>query len=252
MSAPDDSGGSLKYYDTAEVEAYISDATTAIAQLQERLQQATARAEAAEQRASGTGPDTASLGRALLLASEVADKTIAEADERAREVLRQAEKDAAAVLEAARREAAKLVEAATQAAAEQAAQVRLPENHPFLAAVDGFLRHIAQVREDLLVVEREAELCRTELSEKAGRASGGPGGPRPAAAPLRAPQAFDRPEPVAPAADPPDSAGGPVENGRDGDGGALASFPPPIGQPLEYHWRADAPDNHHEPPSFGR
>jgi cell division septum initiation protein DivIVA len=184
MSTSDVSVGSQKYYDTAEVEAYIAETGVAISQLQERLQDAIGRAEAAEQRPSGVAPDAASLGRALVLATEVADKTIAEADQRAAEIIQQAQRDAAGLVGAAREESERLVAAARQTAAESPS----PGEPPLLAALDTFLGRSPQVREDLRLVEREAEACRWRLVQGSAGSADRVGDSRSVPPPPRVPQ----------------------------------------------------------------
>jgi len=161
MSSPDPTAGQQKYYDPAEVEAYVADVTATIKTLQARLQEAVRRAEHAEQ--SGPGerwdqasgdyhPESASLGRALLLAGEVADKTIADADTRAAEIARAAEYRAAAIVEAAHTEARRLVDTASGAAAEvfQKGEARL------LAAVSAFVEGSNVLRAALSRIEDDA------------------------------------------------------------------------------------------------
>jgi len=185
MSTSDVSVGSQKYYDTVEVDAYIAETGVAITQLQERLQDAIRRAEVAEQRPSGVAPDAASLGRALVLATEVADKTIAEADHRAAEIIQQAERDAASMVDAAREEAERLIAGARKTAAEAPS----PGEPPLLAALDTFLGRSQQVREDLRLVEREAEACRWRLVQGATDSADRTGDSRSAPPPPRGLQA---------------------------------------------------------------
>ena len=161
MSSPDPTAGQQKYYDPAEVEAYVADVTATIKTLQGRLQEAVRRAEHAEQTGPGDRgdppsgdyhPESASLGRALLLAGEVADKTIADADIRATEIVRAAEYRAAAIVEAAHTEARRLVDTASGAAAEvfQKGEARL------LAAVSAFVEGSNVLRSALARIEGDA------------------------------------------------------------------------------------------------
>ena len=106
MSAPGFPAGDPRQYDPVEVEAYVNDATATIRSLQVRLADAARRADEAEMALADCPPETASLGRALLLASDVSDKTIAEAETRAAEIVRLAGEQAVSIIAAAEDEAA--------------------------------------------------------------------------------------------------------------------------------------------------
>jgi DivIVA protein len=175
-----------KYYDPAEVEAYVAEVTNTIKTLQARLTDAVRRAEVAEQSTGGDRqPETASLGRALLLAGEVADKTIADADARGAEIIRAAEDRAVAIIEAANHEAQRLVEAAGGAAAEvfQKGEARL------LAAVSAFMEGSEVLRGALARIEADATSWRSAV-------------PSPSMAPTPAARSTFVPPPAAPAASP--------------------------------------------------
>jgi vacuolar-type H+-ATPase subunit H len=118
MKSQDAASDQQKYYDPAEVEAYVTDVTNTIKTLHARLLDATRRAELAEQTFGDQHADTASLGRALVLAGEVADKTIADADARAAEIIRSAEAGASGITQSAHDEANRLVDSARSAAAD--------------------------------------------------------------------------------------------------------------------------------------
>lgn len=159
MSTPDPQAGQHKYYDPGEVEAYVADVTNTIKTLQGRLQEALRRAEHAEQEhREGDQPygdaaaESASLGRALLLAGEVADKTIADADARAAEIVGDGQRRAAAIVEAAQSEARRVVDAAGGAAAEifEKGEARL------LAAVSAFVDGSNVLRSALARIEEDA------------------------------------------------------------------------------------------------
>jgi len=79
-----------RYYDPDEVDTYVNDATNTIRTLNARLLDATRRADEAERALGDKQTETASLGRALLLASDVADKTIFGAGATAAEIIRAA------------------------------------------------------------------------------------------------------------------------------------------------------------------
>ena len=176
MSSSGPSAHPPKYYDPGEVEAYISEATTTITTLQARLEELARRAADAEQALGDYHPETASLGRALLLASEVADKTISDADARAEEIVRVADVRAHEIVEAARKEADnilvtaqteanRLINAATTAAADafQVGQTRL------LAAVARFVEGSNTLRAELAGVEDDATTWRAEINPSSGR-----------------------------------------------------------------------------------
>jgi len=148
MTTSEPTGGQDRYYDPAEVEAYILEATTTIKSLQAQLREVTRRAEDAEH-GQGTQGETASLGRALLLASEVAEKTIADADSNAAQILRSAEDQAKALIEAAHAEGDRLVVAArgTAERAFQDSEARL------LAAVNAFVEGSNILRDELSKVK---------------------------------------------------------------------------------------------------
>jgi DivIVA protein len=176
VSSSGPSANPPKYYDPGEVEAYISEATTTITALQARLEELARRAADAEQALGDYHPETASLGRALLLASEVADKTISDADaraeeivrvadERAQEIVEAARKDADSVLVTARSEANRLINAATTAAADavQVGEARL------LAAVARFVESSNTLRAELAGVEDDATAWRGTINTSPGR-----------------------------------------------------------------------------------
>lgn len=152
MSGSDVTAGEARYYDPGQVEAYINEVTNTIKTLQARLSEATRRAEEAE-RSVGDGqePESASIGRALLLASEVAEKTISEADARAAEIVEAAHIEASAILAASQREADHLIDRAREAAAAhyRGGQERL------LAAVHAFVEGANMLRHQLAEVEED-------------------------------------------------------------------------------------------------
>jgi cell division septum initiation protein DivIVA len=157
MSSSDAPPGQQKYYDPAEVEAYVRDVTETIKTLQARLQEASRRAEAAERALDGDSqPETASLGRALLLAGDVADKTIADANAKATEIIRAAEEKAADIVERANTEASRLIDAAGGAAADvfEKGEARL------LAAVSAFMEGSNVLRAALGRIEDDATAWR--------------------------------------------------------------------------------------------
>lgn len=158
MSASSFSVGEPKYYDPAEVEAYVNAATATIKALQARLTDAIQRAEASEAALDNSQPETAGLGRALLLASEVADKTISEAEARAAEVVRAAEERGATLVAAAEAEATRLVDAARETAADifRKGEARL------LGAVNAFVEGSTVLREELAKVGDDATGWRVE------------------------------------------------------------------------------------------
>jgi len=164
MSTPSFPAGDPKYYDPAEVEAYVNDATTTIRTLQARLADAARRADEAEQALGDCQPEAASLGRALLLASEVADKTVAEAEAHAAEIVRAASEQAAAIIATAELEAHHLVDAAHGAATDifRDGEARL------MAAVSAFVEGSTVLREELAKVGEDAARWRAGSSPQDG------------------------------------------------------------------------------------
>jgi hypothetical protein len=144
--------GATRYYDPNEVEAYIRDATTAIGMLQARLQEAVHRAEEAERKLADYKPETLGLGRALLLASDVADKTIADADGRVAEIMRVAQRQAAELIDNANAEALRVVDDARSVAADliQQGYARLS------AAVSSFVGSSQLLQAELSAIVDEA------------------------------------------------------------------------------------------------
>jgi hypothetical protein len=152
MSATNFSSGESKFYDPGEVEAYINEATNTIKTLQARLADATRRSEEAERSMSESQPETASLGRALLLASEVADKTLSDADARAAEIVRAAQAEASTIIAASQRDADRLIDRAKEAAA---AHYRVGQER-LLAAVAAFVEGANVLRGQLTEVEEDS------------------------------------------------------------------------------------------------
>jgi cell division septum initiation protein DivIVA len=170
MSTPEVSGGEQKYYEPAEVEAYVNDVTNVIKGLQASLREATVRAEAAERALADNHPETATLGRALLLAGEVADKTVAEADIKAEEIVRAAQDRASGITGAARSEAQRLVTTAREASADlyQMGEARL------LAAVDAFIQGAEVLRGELATIKVEASTWRDSIATSDASGMGSP------------------------------------------------------------------------------
>lgn len=218
MSASDPPPGQQKYYDPAEVEAYVRDVTETIKTLQARLQEASRRAEAAERALDGDAqPETASLGRALLLAGEVADKTIADANAKAAEILKAAEEKATEIIERANSEATRLVDAAGGAAADvfEKGEARL------LAAVSAFMEGSNVLRAALGRIEEDATSWR-----KTARA------PRPEAPETpNAPALHDEAPAPAPTSQPEPPLSGGSADTAPSLAGTPTMAPPPMGAP---------------------
>jgi cell division septum initiation protein DivIVA len=159
MSSPGSSAGEAKYYDPAEVESYISEATSTVNALQSRLADALRRAEEAERALDEKQPETASLGRALLLASSVADKTIAEAETKAEEIHNDAEVRAASIVAEAEVEARRVVEVAQAAAADIFGR----SEAQLLAAVNALVDGSNVLREELAKMEGETSRDRASV-----------------------------------------------------------------------------------------
>lgn len=118
QQSPAGPAGDSRYYDPAGVDAYIAAATTTISELQDKLAAMLRLVAAAEHGVSSSQADTMSLGRALLLTSEVADKIIADADVRAEEITAAANAHARSVVAAAATEAGRIIGQAQTVAAE--------------------------------------------------------------------------------------------------------------------------------------
>jgi hypothetical protein len=235
MSTSDAPPGQQKYYDPAEVEAYIRDVTETIKALQARLEETTRRADAAERYMGERNPETASLGRALLLAGEVADKTIADADIRAGDIIRGAEDRAVAIIEAANGEAQRLVDAAGGAAAGlfQKGEARL------LAAVSAFMEGSNVLRSALSKIEEDAASWRSSVRGPQSPSAPPPTPPpvAPTVSPYSGSPFAPAPEATAPASRPaqPDLPGGvhnrAYRNGTQSDGGGPEPARVPSAQP---------------------
>lgn len=184
MTSPDPSSSESRYYDAEEVEAYIQQAEATFAELSGQLQTALARAEAAEGQIGGVSRDRSSLGRALVLASEVADNTIAEADQQAARIRGEAEGHARQTMERAREEAARLT-AGNNARADREAAI--------LAALARFDEQCQALQQDLDAVQREV----TALTESRlfGSPSLPPAEPAPPAGEPAPPPAANTPTP---------------------------------------------------------
>jgi DivIVA protein len=144
-----------KYYDPTEVEAYIEEATITIKNLQARLSESTRRAEEAERSAERSidegQPEPASLGRALLLASQVAERTIYDADIKAAEIIDAAKEAATVIIAAAQQDADRLVEAAEKAGAvyfRNAQDRLLVAVSAFVEGADILQRQLAELQEE--------------------------------------------------------------------------------------------------------
>ena len=151
METQDGPADRATYYDPGEVEAYVKEATATIKALQARLQEEVRRADQAEVALGDYHPESAGLGRALLLAGEVADKTISDADAKASEILESARAEAAAIVERGRHEAQEIVSKAT---AEAAAEYRIGENR-LMAAVSAFVEGVDVLRGQLTKIADE-------------------------------------------------------------------------------------------------
>jgi hypothetical protein len=164
MSASNFSINEPKYYDPAEVDTYVNDATNTIKTLQSRLAEATRRAEEAERAAAEGKPETASLGRALLLASEVADKTISDADVKAAEIVHAAHERASSIIATAEADGRRVIESAQRAAVDvfRDGEARL------LAAVDAFIEGSTVLRGELAKVHDEASSWRGSMHQPGG------------------------------------------------------------------------------------
>ncbi len=154
MSVPGGPSGQQKYYDPAEVDAYVADVTKTIKTLQARLKDAERRADLADlaeqrdqvaQAAGRAGTDGVNQARR-------ADQTVAEAEDRAAAIVRAAEDRAAAIVGAANAEAYRLVDAARDAAADvfQTGEARL------LAAVSAFVEGSNILRREMARIEKDA------------------------------------------------------------------------------------------------
>jgi cell division septum initiation protein DivIVA len=151
MTTQETPSGDQRFYDPTEVEAYVNEVTGTIRTLQARLVEAERRADQAGL-PGDQHPETATIGRALLLAGEVADKTIAEADARAAQIVGAAEDRAADIVSAAKADADRMIDRARDAAAEmfQRGEARL------LAAVSAFVEGSDILRAELTRIEEDA------------------------------------------------------------------------------------------------
>jgi hypothetical protein len=186
------------YYDPGEVEAYVKEATATIKALQGRLQEEVRRADQAEAALGDYHPESAGLGRALLLAGEVADKTISDADAKASEILESAKVEAGAIVERGRHEAHELV---SKAKLEAAAEYRKGEER-LMAAVNAFVRGVDVLRGELATIAGETSPPAdppTETVETIDRERSLPQPPPPPATPSagRPPSVPFTPRPVA-------------------------------------------------------
>lgn len=164
----------LRGYDVAEVDAYVGRVARAVAAAQGRITELQQRVDAAEARKAENSAETDSaemVSRVLVLAQRTADAAVAEAQDEAAALLDRAEAEAVAVRSEADEHASRVraeVETdrrrAAAAAEAAAAEAIAHERARVSEAIAELEQHRAFLTEDIDILERHLEECRSILA----------------------------------------------------------------------------------------
>ena len=164
----------LRGYDVAEVDAYVGRVARAVAAAQGRITELQQRVDAAEARKTENSAETDSaemVSRVLVLAQRTADAAVAEAQDEAAALLDRAEAEAVAVRSEADEHASRVraeVETdrrrAAAAAEAAAAEAIAHERARVSEAIAELEQHRAFLTEDIDILERHLEECRSILA----------------------------------------------------------------------------------------
>ncbi|MGA0239374.1 MAG: DivIVA domain-containing protein [Acidimicrobiales bacterium] len=164
----------LRGYDVAEVDAYVGRVARAVAAAQARITELQQRVEAAEGREPQKPAETDStemVSRVLVLAQRTADAAVAEAQEEAAALLDRVQAEAVAIRSEADEHASRVraeVETdrrrAAAAAEAAAAEAIAHERERVTEAIAELEQHRAFLTEDIDILERHLEECRSILA----------------------------------------------------------------------------------------
>lgn len=163
----------VRGYDPDEVDDFLERMAIAVAELQDRLRDATERAAEVERRQVGPVPRPAAavaprasepdeietIRRTLVLAQRTADAAVQEAEQAAAQTVTAAKDEAGRLLDDARARAATIVSEADDAAARRAEDAR----QGLVAEVEALERTLDDLHGDVEVIERHVEGQRDQL-----------------------------------------------------------------------------------------